>query len=88
MYPLSALPAAARPPDRLMEAARQIEATFLSQMLESAGLGQTPELGGGGAGEAQFASLLRDLQARQMVDAGGIGLAEVIFQSLSGANHD
>ncbi|WP_226779893.1 rod-binding protein [Oceaniglobus trochenteri] len=66
----------------LHQAARDIETNFLSLMLESAGLGQTSESFGGGAGEDQFASFLRRSQAEQMVSAGGIGLAEHLFNSL------
>ena len=41
---------------KLMAAAQQLEATFLAQMLKSAGMGATRESFGGGAGEDQFAS--------------------------------
>ena len=67
---------------RLQEVARDLEANFLSEMLKYTGLGKSRESFGGGAGEDQFASLLIDEQARAMVDAGGIGLAENIFESL------
>ncbi len=66
----------------LRRAAEQIEANFLSEMLQSAGLGKTSESFGGGAGEDQFGSFLRRAQAEQMVTAGGIGLAEHIFTAL------
>ncbi|MBV0913440.1 rod-binding protein [Anianabacter salinae] len=67
---------------RLMDVARQVESQFLSAMLKDAGLGAVPSAFGGGAGEDQFASLLRNAQADTLVQAGGIGLAEVIFRSL------
>lgn len=67
----------------LHEAAEALEATFLSEMLKSAGLGETSDSFGGGQGEAQFASFLRDEQARGMAQAGGIGLAESLFKSLT-----
>ena len=67
---------------KLREAARELEANFLAEMLKSAGVGKTPEAFGGGTGEDQFASFLRLEQARQMVDAGGIGLAESLFEAL------
>ncbi|MBT9385846.1 rod-binding protein [Pseudooceanicola sp. CBS1P-1] len=67
---------------RSWAAAQDLEASFLSEMLASAGLGTVPEAFGGGAGEAQFASFLREQQARAIVAAGGIGLAEQIYQSL------
>ena len=66
----------------LHEAARSLEAGFLSEMLKSAGLGKSRESFGGGAGEEQFASFLREAQAEGMVGAGGIGLAEALFESL------
>ncbi|MFN3847527.1 MAG: rod-binding protein [Paracoccaceae bacterium] len=71
-------------PDRvkLMEKARELESAFLSEMLAHAGLGEASDSFGGGAGEEQFASFLRGEQARLIVDRGGIGLAETIFQSL------
>ena len=70
-------------PDPLWEASRALEANFLAQMLSSAGLGAAPEGFGGGIGEDQFASLLRDGQAKAMAGSGGIGLAESIFRSLT-----
>jgi len=66
----------------LMDAAQKLEASFLAEMLKSAGLGQSRESFGGGAGEDQFASFLLQAQAEKMVEAGGIGLAETLFESL------
>ena len=70
------------PQDRLKRAAEELEAVFLSEMLASAGLGKTSEGFGGGAGEDGFASFLRDEQARAMVRAGGIGLAETLYHAM------
>ena len=70
---------------QMREAARALEATFLDEMLKSAGLGAMKGAFSGGIGEEQFASFLRAQQADAMVDAGGIGLAEQIFRSLAGA---
>jgi Rod binding domain-containing protein len=67
---------------KLFEAAQKLEASFLAEMLEAAGLGKTSSQFGGGAGEEQFASLLVQEQATQMVEAGGIGLAEALFAVL------
>ncbi len=67
---------------RLMQAARELEASFLSEMLKHAGLGKTSSTFGGGVGEEQFSSLLRDAQAREMATSGGIGLAENLFHAL------
>lgn len=66
----------------LREAAQALEVNFLTEMLTAAGLGKTSDQFGGGAGEDQFGSFLRRAQAEKMVDAGGIGLAEHVFNSL------
>jgi flagellar protein FlgJ len=66
----------------LREAAEKLEATFLAEMLQAAGLGESRTGFGGGAGEDQFASFLVQAQAEEMVKAGGIGLAESIFEAL------
>ena len=55
----------------------------MAEMLESAGLGAARGGFGGGAGEAQFASFLVQAQAEAMAEAGGIGLAETLFNALA-----
>ena len=80
------LPAVPEQTARLRAAAREMEAAFLSEMLKAAKVGMPLKSFGGGAGEAQFASFLRDEYAREIVDSGGIGLAEHIFESLK--RHD
>lgn len=70
------------PEKELWQAAQALESSFLSEMLKTAGVGKPPEALGGGAGEGQFASFLVDEQAKAMVAAGGIGLADVIFEAL------
>ena len=71
----------------LMEAARSLEATFLAEMLKSAGLDAAAGAFGGGIGEEQFASYLRQSQADAMVAAGGIGLAESLFNAMKARAH-
>ncbi|MFL4469463.1 rod-binding protein [Tateyamaria armeniaca] len=66
----------------LRAAAEKLEATFLAEMLKSAGLGETRDAFGGGAGEDQFSSFLVQAQAEEMVAAGGLGLAEALFEAL------
>lgn len=66
----------------LMEKAKALEASFLSEMLGHAGLGEARQSFGGGIGEEQFASFLRAQQASAMVEKGGIGLAEHIFNAM------
>lgn len=66
----------------LKEAAQKLEAIFLAEMLKASGLGKPQDAFGGGAGEDQFQSFLVQAQAEEMVRAGGIGLAESLFQAL------
>ena len=67
---------------RLRAAAEAMEASFLSVMLQSAGLGAPREGMGGGIGEEQFASFLAEAHAEALVRRGGIGLAESLFAAL------
>lgn len=78
------LPQAPSRDAQLFAAAQKLEAGFLAEMLRSGGLGQSPEGFGGGAGEDQFASFLLEAQATQMVRAGGIGLAQSLFEAMKG----
>lgn len=76
----------------LMAKAKELEASFLAEMLAHSGLGGSGFAGtesgfDGGAGEVQFSSFLRQEQARLMVDGGGIGLAEMIFKTMAEAEH-
>ncbi|WP_299506746.1 rod-binding protein [Cypionkella sp.] len=71
-----------------MVQAKALEASFLSEMLGYAGVGKTPQEFGGGIGEDQFGSFLRDEQARQMVEKGGIGLAEQLFRAMTKGQSD
>ncbi|RLK00508.1 rod-binding protein [Ruegeria conchae] len=73
---------AAQASDKLRAASIELEATFLAEMLKSAGLGQARQSFGGGAGEDQFSSFLIQQQAQQMARAGGIGLSEVLFNAM------
>ena len=67
----------------LRQKALKLETAFLAEMLGHAGFGAPRESFGGGLGEEQFSSFLRQEQAKAMVQSGGIGLAEVIFRALS-----
>lgn len=66
----------------LRRVAEELEASFLSEMLKHAGLGTGRSAFGGGVGEAQFSSFLRNEQARALVQAGGIGLSQSLFEAL------
>lgn len=85
------IPAQAGPPAeqhaKLQQAARDLEASFLAEMLKAAGLGKTRDAFGGGAGEEHFASFLAEAHAKALVQSGGIGLAESIFNALK-EKHD
>ncbi len=73
---------------RLRNAAVALEASFLAEMLKSAGLGAESSAFGGGIGEEQFSSFLREAQAKEMAQAGGIGLAESLFFALKERAND
>lgn len=72
---------------QLRQAAEQLESGFLAEFLKSAGFGETSASFGGGTGEDQFASFLRQAQADAMVKAGGIGLSDAIYASLLDRHH-
>ena len=67
---------------QLMQKAQELETRFLSEMLAHTGLDAQTGAFNGGIGEDQFASFLREAQAKAMVDRGSLGLAQSIFQSL------
>lgn len=80
------IPAAASDAPRddaaLRRVARELEASFLAEMLRAAELHSVSESFGGGIGEEQFASFMIHAHADAFAEAGGIGLAEHIFESL------
>lgn len=73
---------------RLQEVAKDLEASFLAEMLKEAGFGKAREALGGGAGEEHFASFMVEAHAKKIVERGGIGLAESIFQALKEKQND
>lgn len=75
-------PAALGDESELRAAAAAFEAEFLAEMLKHAGLGAPRNAFGGGPGEEAFASLLVREHARLLVDRGGIGLAERLFEAM------
>ena len=82
--PMSSVPpsrtAAANP--ALYAAAQKFEANFLAEMLRATNLGKPPETFGGGAGESHFSSFLVQSYAERMTAAGGIGLADHVYDAL------
>lgn len=81
------MPGTAPRESELRAAAQRFEAAFLSEMLKGAGLGEQVSTFGGGTGETQFASFLREAQAAKLAQAGGIGIAEAVFASLKRRHH-
>ncbi len=86
--PATALPEYVQSDSTLREASQKLEATFLAEMLKSAGLGTPRNAFGGGNGEDQFASFLRQAQAEEMAKVGGIGLAEALFEAMKVRTQD
>lgn len=76
----AASPDTRSPDTRLREAARNLEATFIAEMLRASGAGRQAGLGDG---DSPFASFLLDARAQEIARAGGLGLAEVLFESLA-----
>ena len=72
----------AAPTTPLMGAARELESTFLYEMLKSAGVGKSRDGFGGGVGEDQFSNFLIQNQADAITQSGGIGLAHAIYENL------
>jgi Rod binding domain-containing protein len=84
--PVPAAPAPVTGADRmaaLRARAAELETLFLSEMLGHAGLGAPVAAFGGGPGEEQFASFLRQAQAGAIVRAGGLGLTEAFVRALA-----
>lgn len=91
--PLSPSLAPAPPPalsqaDRLQAQCRKLESAFLSEMLSHAGVGSLSGSFGGGEGEEQFQSFLRAALADKIVERGGVGLAERLFEAMKGRIDD
>lgn len=73
-------PGAARD-EEMVRNAKAFEAVFVAQMLQHSGLSETLSSNGGFGGEA-FSSLLVEQYAEKLVDKGGFGLAEKIYEQL------
>ncbi len=83
IHPVGERQGPARRDPAIWEKSKAFEASFLSEMLRATGLGKSRTSFGGGVGEDQVSSLLASEQAMAMVEAGGIGLAESIYRSLT-----
>jgi Rod binding domain-containing protein len=69
--------------DTIATQARAFEQAFLAEMLRHAGSAPMQGAFGGGQGEAQFHSMLVDVQAKAIGDAGGVGLAGPVAERLA-----
>jgi flagellar protein FlgJ len=68
---------------KIRETAQKFEASFLSVMMQSMTAGmKTPEIGGGGAGEDMFKSLLAEEMAKEVAKSGGIGVAASVQKEM------
>ncbi len=65
----------------LLKKAREFETAFVAQMLSHSGLAKALNANSGFGGEA-FSSLLVEQYAGQIVDRGGFGLADKIYEQL------
>lgn len=70
------------PQDNQYKIAQEFEASFLTEMLKYTGINKTSESFGGGAGEDAFSSMLSAAYADALVDSGGIGITEIVYQSI------
>lgn len=67
----------------IRKAAVAFETVFLTEMLKHTGLGKTPELFGGGAGESAFSGMMVEAYARRIADAGTTGVGARIADELA-----
>ena len=75
-------PAPAEKRAEIMERAREFEAVFVGQMLKYSGLEKAISSQSGGFGGEAYSSLLLEQYAGKIVEAGGFGLAEHIYEQL------
>ena len=67
--------------EQLMATAREFEAVFVGQMLNYSGLTDAISGDSGFGGDA-FSSMLTEQYASELIENGGFGLAEDIYQQL------
>jgi peptidoglycan hydrolase FlgJ len=66
---------------QILEQAREFESVFVAQMLKYSGLEKAISSQGGFGGEA-YSSLLLEQYASKIVEKGGFGLTENIYEQL------
>ena len=67
--------------ERIMEKAREFETVFVAQMLKYSGMDKAISQESGFGGDA-FSGMMLEQYARNIVDTGGFGLAEKIYNQL------
>lgn len=71
---------------QLRDQAREFEAVFIAQMLKHSGL--TTAIGGdSGFGGEAFSNMLTEQYANELLENGGFGLTEEIYQQLVEKEH-
>ena len=76
-------PSVTDPRARIAKTAKEFESAFLSTAFQTMFSGiNTPEPFGGGEVEQAFKSFLMDAFAKQMTNAGGVGLAASVTQEM------
>lgn len=88
LHPVGAPRPTAQANPELRAVAERLEANFLAEMLKSAGVGEQDNSFSGSPGESQFASFHREALAREMVQSGGIGLADIFQAALKEKTND
>lgn len=85
LHPAIANPTASkeaqRVDERMMDKAREFEAVFVAQMLNYSGMADAITKDSGFGGDA-YSSLLLEQYAQKIVDNGGFGLADRIYDQL------
>ncbi len=79
--PARTAPDAAARDEAMLERAKEFEAVFVAQMLKHSGFEKALSADSGFGGE-NYASLLLSQYATRIVDSGGFGLAEKIYEQL------
>lgn len=64
------------------EISQKLEISFIAEMLSFVGMKGMDSDFGGGVGEEQFQSFLREQHAKLISDKGGLGLAEQFLNSI------
>lgn len=67
--------------ERIMEKAREFETVFVAQMLKHSGMDKAISQESGFGGDA-FSGMMLEQYARNIIDNGGFGLAEKIYDQL------